>query len=94
MPRPISSTYRLQLHAGFTFADASRVAVYLKELGVSHIYCSPYLQAAKGSQHAPESDVLLASRAMPQCIGGKVALPPDTVVVLRTPAPFGSSPQL
>ncbi len=51
MPRPISSTYRLQLHAGFTFADASRVAAYLKELGVSHIYCSPYLQAAKGSQH-------------------------------------------
>jgi (1->4)-alpha-D-glucan 1-alpha-D-glucosylmutase len=51
MPRPISSCYRLQLHAGFTFGDASNLAAYLKELGVSHIYCSPYLQAAKGSMH-------------------------------------------
>ncbi len=38
---------------------------------------------------APESNVLLASHAMAQCIGGKVELPPDTVVVLRTPTPFG-----
>jgi (1->4)-alpha-D-glucan 1-alpha-D-glucosylmutase len=51
MPRPISSCYRLQLHAGFTFGDAANLAAYLKELGVSHIYCSPYLQAAKGSTH-------------------------------------------
>jgi (1->4)-alpha-D-glucan 1-alpha-D-glucosylmutase len=51
MPRPILSSYRLQLHAGFTFRDASNLAAYLKELGVSHIYCSPYLQAAKGSMH-------------------------------------------
>jgi (1->4)-alpha-D-glucan 1-alpha-D-glucosylmutase len=51
MPSPISSCYRLQLHAGFTFDDASRVASYLRALGISHIYCSPYLQANKGSQH-------------------------------------------
>jgi len=51
MARPISSCYRLQLHAGFTFGDAANLAAYLKELGVSHIYCSPYLQAAKGSTH-------------------------------------------
>ena len=51
MPRPVSSTYRLQLNAGFTFRDASNLAAYLKELGVSHVYCSPYLQAAKGSMH-------------------------------------------
>ena len=51
MPRTISSSYRLQLHAGFTFRDASDVAVYLEDLGVSHVYCSPYLQAAKGSMH-------------------------------------------
>jgi (1->4)-alpha-D-glucan 1-alpha-D-glucosylmutase len=51
MARPISSCYRLQLHAGFTFDDAANLAAYLKELGVSHIYCSPYLQAAKGSTH-------------------------------------------
>jgi (1->4)-alpha-D-glucan 1-alpha-D-glucosylmutase len=46
-----SSTYRLQLHSGFPFADAAKAAVYLKRLGVSHIYCSPYLQAAPGSMH-------------------------------------------
>ena len=51
MRHVLSATYRLQLHAGFTFADASRVADYLQALGVSHVYCSPYLQAAPGSTH-------------------------------------------
>jgi (1->4)-alpha-D-glucan 1-alpha-D-glucosylmutase len=51
MPRDLHSTYRLQLHAGFTFDDAARIAPYLKALGVSHVYCSPYLQAAPGSMH-------------------------------------------
>ncbi len=46
-----SSTYRLQLHAGFTFDDAAKAAEYLRALGISHIYCSPYLQAAPGSMH-------------------------------------------
>ncbi|MFT3787472.1 MAG: malto-oligosyltrehalose synthase [Tepidisphaeraceae bacterium] len=46
-----SSTYRIQLHAGFTFADAIEIVPYLAKLGVSHVYCSPYLQAAKGSTH-------------------------------------------
>ena len=45
------STYRLQLHKDFTFDKAAEVADYLRALGVSHIYCSPYLQAAPGSQH-------------------------------------------
>ena len=45
------STYRLQLHAGFTFEDAAGIADYLKALGVSHAYCSPYLQAVPGSLH-------------------------------------------
>ncbi len=51
MQRILSATYRLQLHAGFTFAEAGRVADYLRALGVSHVYCSPYLQAAPGSTH-------------------------------------------
>ena len=50
-PRPRVATYRVQLHAGFTFDDAAAVAGYLAELGVSHLYCSPYLQAAEGSTH-------------------------------------------
>jgi len=51
MPRVPTSTYRLQLHANFTFDDAANVTAYLKALGISHVYCSPYLQAAPGSMH-------------------------------------------
>ncbi|HKD59488.1 MAG TPA: malto-oligosyltrehalose synthase [Terracidiphilus sp.] len=51
MPRVPSSTYRLQLHAGFTFENAAGITAYLKDLGISHVYCSPYLQAAPGSMH-------------------------------------------
>lgn len=46
-----SSTYRLQLHKDFTFDMAAETADYLRALGVSHVYCSPYLQAAPGSTH-------------------------------------------
>jgi (1->4)-alpha-D-glucan 1-alpha-D-glucosylmutase len=48
---PRRATYRLQLHAGFAFSDAAQVAPYLALLGVSHVYLSPVLQAAKGSTH-------------------------------------------
>jgi (1->4)-alpha-D-glucan 1-alpha-D-glucosylmutase len=41
----------LQLHAGFGFADAAAITGYLADLGVSHVYLSPVLQAAKGSMH-------------------------------------------
>jgi len=46
-----TSTYRLQLHKNFNFDDAAKAAAYLKALGISHVYCSPYLQAAAGSMH-------------------------------------------
>ena len=45
------ATYRLQLHAGFPLQAAERVLPYLAELGVSHVYLSPCLQAVPGSQH-------------------------------------------
>jgi (1->4)-alpha-D-glucan 1-alpha-D-glucosylmutase len=45
------STYRLQLHKDFTFDDAAAIADYLRALGISHVYSSPYLQAAPGSTH-------------------------------------------
>jgi (1->4)-alpha-D-glucan 1-alpha-D-glucosylmutase len=45
------STYRLQLHAGFTFEQARAISDYLKQLGVSHAYTSPYLRATPGSTH-------------------------------------------
>lgn len=45
------ATYRLQLHAGFTFRDATELVPYLHDLGISHLYCSPYLKARSGSTH-------------------------------------------
>ena len=51
MKRVPSATYRLQLHKGFTFDDAAAIADYIRELGVSHVYSSPYLQAAPDSMH-------------------------------------------
>jgi (1->4)-alpha-D-glucan 1-alpha-D-glucosylmutase len=45
------ATYRLQFHRGFRFEDAARLAPYLKELGISHVYASPYLKARRGSSH-------------------------------------------
>ena len=45
------ATYRIQLHSGFTFAAAAELTEYLAELGISHLYCSPYLQATPGSTH-------------------------------------------
>jgi (1->4)-alpha-D-glucan 1-alpha-D-glucosylmutase len=48
---PVLATYRLQLRPGFGFEQAAELAGYLAELGVSHVYASPYLQAAAGSTH-------------------------------------------
>ncbi|HEX5431854.1 MAG TPA: malto-oligosyltrehalose synthase, partial [Bryobacteraceae bacterium] len=45
------STYRLQFHADFDFDAASAIVDYLRDLGISHVYCSPYLQAAPHSTH-------------------------------------------
>lgn len=64
------ATYRLQFHAGFTLDDAAAIADYLAELGVSHIYASPYLQAAPGSTHG--YDVLDHSRVNEE-LGGAAA---------------------
>jgi (1->4)-alpha-D-glucan 1-alpha-D-glucosylmutase len=46
-----SSTYRVQLHADFTFRHLEDILDYLKELGIEAIYLSPITQAVKGSRH-------------------------------------------
>ncbi len=51
MSRIPLGTYRLQLHAEFGFDDAAAIADYLEDFGISHVYSSPYLQAAPGSKH-------------------------------------------
>jgi (1->4)-alpha-D-glucan 1-alpha-D-glucosylmutase len=60
-PQVPTSTYRLQLHAGFTFTQAAELTDYLAELGVGALYASPMLQAAPGSNHG--YDVVDPTRA-------------------------------
>jgi (1->4)-alpha-D-glucan 1-alpha-D-glucosylmutase len=45
------ATYRLQLHAGFTFQQTRDILDYLQELGISDLYSSPIFWAHKGSTH-------------------------------------------
>ncbi|MGL5911982.1 MAG: alpha-amylase family glycosyl hydrolase, partial [Phycicoccus sp.] len=46
-----TATYRMQVHGGFGFDDVAARVPYLADLGVSHVYLSPVLQAAPGSTH-------------------------------------------
>jgi len=68
-PAP-NSTYRLQLQPGFGFADAAAIAGYLADLGVTHVYLSPILQATPGSTHG--YDVVDHSRVS-EDLGGEAA---------------------
>jgi (1->4)-alpha-D-glucan 1-alpha-D-glucosylmutase len=43
------ATYRLQLSKAFGFDDAAALAPYLKQLGITHLYASPFLKARPGS---------------------------------------------
>ena len=48
---PLRATYRLQLTPEFGFAAARERIPYLRDLGISHLYLSPSLQARAGSTH-------------------------------------------
>ena len=50
MYNPVS-TYRVQLHKGFTLLDLEGIIEYLHALGVKTIYASPIFAAATGSLH-------------------------------------------
>jgi (1->4)-alpha-D-glucan 1-alpha-D-glucosylmutase len=45
------ATYRVQLTADFDFDAAAAIVPYLKALGITHLYASPFLKARKGSTH-------------------------------------------
>jgi (1->4)-alpha-D-glucan 1-alpha-D-glucosylmutase len=47
----LHATYRLQLRPGFGFQEARELVPYLIELGVSHLYLSPIMEAQSGSTH-------------------------------------------
>src|SRR4051812_25285078 len=52
MPAAIpSATYRVQLTADFDFDAAASIVPYLKSLGITHLYASPFMKARKGSTH-------------------------------------------
>jgi len=64
------ATYRLQLHRDFGFDDAAALCDHLRALGVSHVYCSPSLQAVPGSMHG--YDVVDPTRLSTE-LGGETA---------------------
>lgn len=51
LPAIPRATYRLQLTAEFGFDKATEIVPYLKRLGISHVYASPFLKARHGSTH-------------------------------------------
>jgi (1->4)-alpha-D-glucan 1-alpha-D-glucosylmutase len=54
----------LQLNRDFTFADATALVDYLADLGVSHLYASPFLKARPGSTHG--YDIIDHNRLNPE----------------------------
>jgi (1->4)-alpha-D-glucan 1-alpha-D-glucosylmutase len=60
----LTSTYRLQMNARFTLADARSRIDYFERLGVSHLYLSPILAARRGSMHG--YDVVDPTRINPE----------------------------
>jgi (1->4)-alpha-D-glucan 1-alpha-D-glucosylmutase len=69
-PRSWIATYRLQLHAEFTLANAEAILPYLVKLGISHVYLSPCLQASPGSQHGYD---VIDPRYVSRDLGGEAA---------------------
>lgn len=66
-----TSTYRLQIRAGFDLDAAAEVTGYLRDLGVGWAYLSPLLVATSGSDHG--YDVVDPTRVDPER-GGPEAL--------------------
>ncbi|MEJ2623598.1 MAG: malto-oligosyltrehalose synthase [Pseudolabrys sp.] len=64
------ATYRLQLTKDFGFDQAAALAPYLKQLGISHLYASPFLKARPGSSHG--YDIVDHDRLNPE-LGGEEA---------------------
>src|ERR1700709_542485 len=62
------ATYRLQLTAKFDFDALALVVPYLKALGISHVYASPFLKARAGSTHG--YDIVDHTRFNPE-LGGE-----------------------
>lgn len=66
-----SSTYRIQLSPDFPLARAAELVPYLRDLGITHLYASPFLRANPGSPHG--YDVVSYEEVSPE-LGGEAAL--------------------
>jgi (1->4)-alpha-D-glucan 1-alpha-D-glucosylmutase len=64
----LRATYRLQLNSSFGFAAAAALVPYLRDLGVSHLYLSPSLQARPGSEHGYD---VIDPRRLSTALGGE-----------------------
>jgi (1->4)-alpha-D-glucan 1-alpha-D-glucosylmutase len=62
------ATYRLQFTKDFDFEKAAEVVPYLKALGITHLYASPFMKARKGSTHG--YDVVDHAKLNPE-LGGE-----------------------
>ncbi|NUR76038.1 MAG: malto-oligosyltrehalose synthase [Thermoleophilia bacterium] len=62
------ATYRLQLTPEFGFRRARELVPYLRDLGISHLYLSPSLQARAGSQHGYD---VVDPRHISEALGGE-----------------------
>jgi len=67
----LRATYRLQLTGEFGFAGARGLIPYLRDLGVSHLYLSPSLQARPGSTHGYD---VIDPRRISDTLGGEEEL--------------------
>ena len=61
------ATYRVQLTANFDFDAAAAIVPYLKALGITHLYASPFMKARQGSTHG--YDIVDHTRINPE-LGG------------------------
>ena len=64
------ATYRVQLTEKFGFDAAAAIVPYLKALGITHLYASPFMKARKGSTHG--YDIVDHTKFNPE-LGGEAA---------------------
>lgn len=69
-PHIPTATNRLQLSKDFDFEAAASIVPYLKSLGISHVYASPFLKARAGSSHG--YDIVDHNQFNPE-LGGETA---------------------
>jgi (1->4)-alpha-D-glucan 1-alpha-D-glucosylmutase len=64
------ATYRVQLTKEFGFDESAALVPYLKALGITHLYASPFLKARPGSTHGYD---IVDHNALNPELGGEAA---------------------